>query len=62
MVNFVTGDQVKWFDSIGKGAHKIYSMVPNYGHICKLTPKHADVVDASTRQIVRVLKSELNFN
>lgn len=59
---FNIGDEVKWFDSTGKGAHIIFSMFPNYGKIVKLTPKFADVFDTYLEKIVRVRQSELNWD
>ena len=56
---FEIGDRVKWLDYFGKGAYIIYSNVPNYGKIVKLTPKFADVLDSRTDKIVRVRQSEL---
>ncbi len=61
-MNFKINDEVKWFDTVGKGIHKVFSMVPNYGHIVKLTPKFADVYDTYLEQIVRVPKNELNWD
>lgn len=59
---FEIGDKVKWFDSTGKGGHRIFSMIPNYGKIVKLTPKFADVFDTYLEKIVRVRQSELNWD
>ena len=59
---FEINDEVKWFDSLGKGIHKIYSIFPNYGRIVKLTPKFADVFDTRFERVVRVRKTELNWD
>lgn len=61
-MHFEVTDKVKWFDYFGKGASIIFSNIPNYGEIIKLTPKFAYVLCSRTGEVVRVRQSELNWD
>ena len=61
-IDWEIGDEVKWFDTIGKSVEKVFSNVANYGKIVKLTAKFADVYDTRLEKVVRVKKTNLNWD